>query len=76
MKLKVKEITVFAERSEESETILMKPQKVRNAASDALEWILLEAEDGTRGWLRVDSFYFPSEDADVWTLFDGLNMAD
>jgi len=71
-----KEITVFTERSEESTAILMKPQQVRNVATDALEWVLLEAKDGTRGWLRVDSFYIPSEKADVFELFDELNMAD
>ena len=70
-----KEITVYAERSEDSEAITMKPQKVRNVATDDKEWILLEAEDGTEGWIRVVQFYFPSEDCRYDELFDGVHMA-
>ena len=70
-----KEITVYAERSEDSEAITMKPQKVRNVATDDKEWILLEAEDGTRGWIRVVQFYFPSEDCKYDELFNGVYMA-
>lgn len=72
----LKEITVFEERSESSQAITMKPQKVRNVASDQSEWILLEAEDGTRGWIRLVQFCFPSEESDPFELFEGLNMAD
>lgn len=70
-----KEITVYTERSEDSEAITMKPQKVRNVATDDKEWILLEAEDGTKGWIRVVQFYFPSEDCKCDELFEGVNMA-
>ena len=72
----LREITVFAERSEDSEAITMKPQKVRNVATDNSEWILLEAEDGTSGWIRIVQFCFPSEESDPFELFEGLNMAD
>ena len=72
----LKEITVFAERSENSTPITMKPQEVRNAATDGSEWIFLEAKDGTAGWIRVVQFRFPSEGADVFELFEGLIMAD
>ena len=51
----------------------MKPQKVRNVATDNSEWILLEAEDGTSGWIRIVQFCFPSEESDPFELFDGLN---
>ncbi len=72
----LKEITVYEERSEDSLAITMKPQKVRNVASDQKEWIFLEAEDGTKGWIRVEYYgYFPSEEADNFDLFDGLSMA-
>ncbi len=71
----LREITVFAERSEDSEAITMKPQKVRNVATDNSEWILLEAEDGTSGWIRIVQFCFPSEESDPFELFEGLNMA-
>ena len=75
--LLLREITVFTERSEESRAITMKPQKVRNVATDNSEWILLEAEDGTRGWIRIEGFgNFPSEKADCFELFENLNMAD
>ncbi len=75
--LLLREITVFAERSEESEEITLKPQKVRNVATDNSEWILLEGEDGTRGWIRIEGFgNFPSEKADCFELFENLNMAD
>ncbi len=72
----LKEITVYEERSEDSLAITMKPQKVRNVASDQKEWIFLEAEDGTKGWIRVEYYgYFPSEEADHFDLFYGLSMA-
>ena len=71
----LKEITVFAERSENSQAITMKPQKVRNVASDQSEWILLEGEDGTKGWIRIVQFCFPSEESDPFELFEGLYMA-
>jgi len=71
----LKEITVFAERSENSQSITMKPQKVRNVASDQSEWILLEGEDGTKGWIRIVQFCFPSEESDPFELFEGLYMA-
>ncbi len=73
----LKEITVYEERSEESRAIIMKPQVVTNVASDLKEWILLEGEDGTRGWIRVEGFTtFPSEgDIDSRELFDGLMFA-
>lgn len=75
--LLLREITVFAERSEESEAITLKPQKVRNVATDNSEWILLEGEDGTGGWIRITGFgNFPSEEADCFELFENLNMAD
>ena len=75
--LLLRDITVFAERSEQSRAITLKPQKVRNVATDNSEWILLEGEDGTKGWIRIERFgYFPSEKADYSELFDGLNIAD
>ncbi len=75
--LLLREITVFAERSEESQAITMKPQKVRNVATDNSQWILLEGEDGTKGWIRIERFgNFPSEEADCFELFENLNMAD
>ena len=72
----LREITVFAERSEDSQPITMKPQQVNNIASDMSEWILLEAQDGTRGWIRLVQYCFPSEESDPFELFEGLNMAD
>ncbi len=68
----LKEISVYEERSENSKAITMKPQKVRNAASDQLEWIFLEAEDGSKGWFNIKQI-LPLE---RYELFDGLNMAD
>ena len=72
----LKEITVFAERSESSEAIVMKPQEIRNVATDESEWILLEGKDGTKGWIRLVQYSFPSEESEVSELFEGLVMAD
>ena len=73
----LREITVFSERSESSEAFVLKPQEVRNVATDHVEWILLEGRDGTKGWIRVEDFsYFPSEEASSLELFEGLSMVD
>lgn len=72
----LRKITVFAERSENSEAIMMEPQQVRNVATDGVEWIRLEAKDGTAGWIRVVSGCFPSEDAETSELFEGLILVD
>ncbi len=73
----LQEITVYEERSEDSKAIILKPQEVRHVATDLIGWCLLEGRDGTKGWIRVEPFgKFPSENADMWDLFEGLNMAD
>ena len=71
----LQEITVYEERSESSTAMIMSPQEVQCVASDMREWVLLEAEDGTKGWIRVVQFKFPSSDS-VFEVFEGLNMAD
>ncbi len=71
------EITVYEERSEESTALVMKPQEVINVATDRKEWVLLEAEDGTRGWIRVVGLKIPSlGDKAVYEVFEGLIFAD
>ncbi len=75
--LLIKEITVYEDRSEKSIALQMRPQEVQCTATDLKEWVLLEAEDGTKGWIRVDGFALPSEgNAKVHEVFQGLNMAD
>lgn len=71
----LQEITVYEERSESSTAMIMSPQEVQCVASDMREWVLLEAEDGTKGWIRVVQFKFPSSNS-VFEVFEGLNMAD
>lgn len=70
-------LTVYAERNEESEAFTMKPQKVYCVSTDLKEWIYLEAEDGTKGWLRVEFFgKIPSLGGkDSREVFDGLGFA-
>ena len=71
------EVTVYEERSESSRSVIMKPQEVKNVATDMKEWIFLEAEDGTKGWLRVVQLKIPSlGNKSTSAVFDGLNMAD
>ena len=71
------EVTVYEERSESSKAVVMKPQEIQCVASDMKEWVLLEAKDGTRGWIRVAKFRIPSLDnKDVREVFYGLNMVD
>ena len=71
------EITVYEERSESSEAVVMKPQEIQCVASDMKEWVLLEAKDGTKGWIKVEQFTIPSLDnKTVYEVFDGLNMVD
>ena len=77
--IKLKEtLTVYAERNEESEAFTMKPQNVYCVRTDLKEWIYLEAEDGTKGWLRVEFFgKIPSLGGkDSREVFDGLGFAD
>ena len=70
-------IIVYAERSEDSHAMEMKPQKVSNIATDRQKWVLLEAEDGTRGWLRVERGKIPQlENKRTSEVFEGLNMVD
>lgn len=71
-----KDITVYTQPSEESDSMVMTAQQVRNVATDAEAWVLLEAKDGMQGWLRVEQFQVPSESCTVFELFEGLNMAD
>lgn len=71
------EITVYEERSESSKAVLMEPQEIQCVASDMKGWVLLEAKDGTKGWIRVEKFKIPSLDnKTVYEVFDGLNMVD
>ena len=72
----LRKITVFEDRSESSQAIDMDPQEVRNIATDGVEWIKLEAKDGTAGWIRVESGWLPSEDVEVSELFEGRILAD
>lgn len=72
----LRKITVFAARSESSKAIEMDPQEVRNIATDGVEWINLEAKDGTSGWIRVESGWLPSEEVEVSELFEGRILAD
>ena len=72
----LKEITVFSEMTEDSEAIAMEPQAVRNVATDGEEWIRLEAQDGTAGWIRVENGWFPSEEVECYELFTGLLLID
>lgn len=75
--LLLEEITVYEDRSEDSLAITMKPQQVSNVATDRKEWVLLEAVDGTQGWLRVKQWKVPQlGDKYTWEIFEGLNMAD
>ncbi len=68
-----KEITVYTERSADSDATLMKPQRVRTVATDLKEWVLLEAYDGTRGWfLAVDE---NGKKINSYDYFEDLNMA-
>lgn len=71
----LQEITVYEERSVSSTAMIMSPQEVQCVASDMKEWVLLEAEDGTKGWIKVVQFKLPSHDR-VFEVFEGLNMAD
>lgn len=73
----LQEITVYEERSENSTAIIMSPQEIQCVASDMKQWVLLEAEDGTKGWIRVVRFKIPSlDDKGVSEVFEGLNMVD
>ena len=75
--LLLEEVTVYEERSEESRAMVMKPQQVTNVATDRQEWVLLEAVDGTRGWLRVKQWKVPQlGDKSIFKIFEGLYMAD
>ena len=70
-------LTVYAERSEESKSFTMNPQKVLCVSSDLKEWIYLVAEDGTEGWLRVEEYArIPSlGNKESSEVFDGLGFA-
>ncbi len=71
------EITVHKERTEDSSAITVKPQKVIAAATDMKEWVLLEAEDGTKGWIRVNNQEIPSMgDKKVYEVFEGAYFVD
>lgn len=71
-----KELVVYAERSESSRAVTMKPQKVDIMRTDMKEWIYLEAEDGTKGWFRIVDHKIPSLDnAGVDDVFYGLSHA-
>ena len=76
------QLTVYEERSEESRAVIMKPQIVDIVRTDAKEWIYLEADDGTAGWIRIEdgkvtsvaSSYYTNE-ADVDEVIYGLSHA-
>ena len=76
--LLLEELTVYAERSEDSQAMVMKPQSVAHVATDRRQWVLLEGVDGTRGWLRVEPFGKIPQLGNKRSseVFEGLNMAD
>ncbi len=69
-------LTVYSEKNEKSQAFIMKPQNVYCVSTDLKEWIYLEAEDGTKGWLRIE-FYgkIPSLGKDSREVFEGLSFA-
>ena len=70
-------LIVYAKRDESSASTIMNPQKVYCTKTDLEEWIYLEAEDGTEGWLRVEPFgKIPSAGGkESWEVFEGLGFA-
>ncbi|MBQ7943334.1 MAG: hypothetical protein IJ326_04645 [Lachnospiraceae bacterium] len=58
-------------------TIMMKPQTVHITKTDEnFEWVLIEGENGTQGWLRVkDIIYVGDDETPSGEIFDGLSFA-
>ncbi len=70
-------LTIYDTKSETGTGVVMNPQKVRCIRTDGQNWVCLEAEDGTAGWLYVEKGMLPSMgDRDADELFEGLNHAD
>lgn len=70
-------LEVYATMSENENPIIMSPQQVQCTRMGAEEWIYLEAEDGTAGWLRLESGSIPSlGEKFPWEVFEGLYLAD
>ena len=70
-------LTVYETKSEAGTGAAMNPQRVRCTRTDGQNWVCLEAEDGTRGWLFLENGEIPSM-GNRWAdeLFEGLSHAD
>ena len=70
-------LTVYTEKDQNSASIVMQPQKVWFVSTDAEEWVSLEAEDGTKGWIHLTPAYkiTSAENKCSSEVFEGLFFA-
>ena len=71
------ELPVY-ENMDSKETFIMKPQKVTITRTDNKNFCYLEAEDGSKGWVKIENYSdFPDlPTAKGYDVFDGLCYAD
>lgn len=73
-------LEVYETMDEDVSPILMNPQQVQCTRTDGEEWVYLEGEDGTKGWLRLQNGRIPPLGREYpWKfpeeVFDGRNTA-
>jgi hypothetical protein len=70
-------LPIYQKLGDSKPAATMEPQNVKLTATDNKNWCMVEGEDGTKGWFRIEGYSTVSDlGIDASSVFSNLCMAD